>query len=34
MENLTRVRPKIYLLKNVPKIFYRWSLTYVTMAKS
>ena len=34
MKNWARARPKIKFLKNVPKIFYRWSLTYVTMAKS
>ena len=34
MENWARAGPKIKFLKNVLKIFYRWPLTYVTMAKS
>ena len=33
MKNWARARPKIKFLKNVPKIFYRWPLTYVTMAE-
>ena len=32
--NWARARPKIKFLKNVPKIFYRWPLNYVNMAKS
>ena len=34
MKNWARARPKIKFLKNVPKIFYRWPLTYVTLAES
>ena len=34
MDNWARARPKIKFLKNMLKIFYRWPLTYATMAQS